>query len=122
MGRRSEPRRSFRPLKELPIARVARALQTRLEGFYGLEAGPDVQEFVEQGTGQSRETLLVRPDGDSVRLALVLPEVPPVASAPPVLAPEVPPVAVDVPSPASPKVGGGGSPSIAFALRTPPLQ
>ena len=48
-------------------------MQRSLERFYRLEQGPDVTEFVHATEGPSRESLLVRAEGDAVELALYLP-------------------------------------------------
>lgn len=49
------------------------AVQRRLEAFYGLESGPDVSEFVREGTRNERETLFIKNAGDALEVALVLP-------------------------------------------------
>lgn len=53
--------------------RLLRAIQNRLEKFYGLERTPDVRDFVHAVGDDQRETLLVRESGDAVELALLLP-------------------------------------------------
>jgi hypothetical protein len=56
------------------LRQAARAVQLRLEDFYGLHRGPDVGDFVQRAEGDSRETLLVRERDDTVEVTLVLPE------------------------------------------------
>lgn len=51
----------------------ARAVQRRIEAFYGLERGPDVGDFVRAGADGERETLFVRETDDALELELVLP-------------------------------------------------
>jgi hypothetical protein len=43
--------------------------------MYELEEAPDVVEFVRTGSGQSRETLVLRQGNDDLEIALVLPAV-----------------------------------------------
>ena len=54
-------------------ADLLRGLQLRIEAFYGLERAPDIIEFVRIGSEGTRETVLVRQDGEDVELAVVLP-------------------------------------------------
>lgn len=48
-------------------------IQLSLEQFYGLDASPDVREFVRQRDDDGREELLVRQTDDDVEVALLLP-------------------------------------------------
>lgn len=54
-------------------ATLARRLQTRLEGFYRLEALPDVDDFAEPTDEEGREVVLVRQAPDAVEVSVTLP-------------------------------------------------
>lgn len=56
------------------IFALASRVQRRLEDFYGLEAGPNVEDFVREGFDGSRESLVVRQMPDAVEMLLVLPK------------------------------------------------
>lgn len=60
-------------MTEAARPRRAREIQRRLEAFYALEAGPDVTAFVRVAGAGERETLLVREQGDSLEVGLLLP-------------------------------------------------
>jgi len=55
------------------LLRRARAIQLRIEKFYGLEAGPDVGDFVHQASEDVRESLLLRQAPDAIEMLLLLP-------------------------------------------------
>lgn len=48
-------------------------LQRGLERFYGLEQAPGVEDFVQLGSRNSREALLVRDSGDELYVAVMFP-------------------------------------------------
>jgi hypothetical protein len=48
-------------------------IQRSLEGFYHLEAAPDVADFVREAPSGSREMILVRQGPDGIEVALMLP-------------------------------------------------
>ena len=50
-----------------------RRLQCRLERYYELESGPDINDFIHLADDGARETLLVRQSADALEIALVLP-------------------------------------------------
>lgn len=51
-----------------------RRLQRTLEGFYGLEQAPRVEEFVRLGSATTREQLLVQESVDGLYVAVMFPE------------------------------------------------
>lgn len=51
-----------------------RRIQRRLSLFYGLDAAPDVLDFVQPVDDGARETLLLRESDDGLEIALLLPE------------------------------------------------
>lgn len=54
-------------------AALARRIQQRIEGFYGLEAGPDVGDYIHADEAGDREALVVRQHSDDLELSLSLP-------------------------------------------------
>jgi hypothetical protein len=70
MGSGPHPRERHGSLK-----RLARRVQRRIESFYGLEAGPDVGDFLRDAGDGAREALVVRECDDGLELSLSLPAV-----------------------------------------------
>lgn len=56
------------------LLRQLRRLQRQLEGFYGLERAPNVQDFLRLGAANSREQLLVKESQQGIYVAVVFPE------------------------------------------------
>jgi hypothetical protein len=54
-------------------AATLRSLQLELERFYALEETPDITQFVRVSSEATRETVLLRQDGEHLELAVVLP-------------------------------------------------
>lgn len=52
---------------------LARRVQRRIESFYGLEAGPDIGDFLRDARDGEREVLVVRECADGLELSLSLP-------------------------------------------------
>src|SRR5262249_9779333 len=52
---------------------LARRVQRRIERFYGLEAGPDIGDFLHDARDGEREALVVRECADGLELSLTLP-------------------------------------------------
>jgi hypothetical protein len=56
------------------LLRQIRRLQRRLERFYGLERGPNVQNFLRLGAACTREQVLVKQSYEGVYVAVLFPQ------------------------------------------------